>query len=321
MKLKNMNKKQKIIAIVATVLVAFVIINFSGGYIAAVTIYSASFGYRCTTDARDAFDIAEFPDLARERHTFTTKQGHTLVGYLYESTDSTVTPKALMIFAHGLGGGGQTGYMDIFNFFCAQGYLVFAYDATANDESEGEEIGGLPQGFIDLDYAITYAEALPEAAELPTVLMGYSWGGLSVANALNTHPDVEAVASLAGWNRSMDMIEYRGCQMVGPMGKVLLPFVSAYEFVTYGGKYAFSSAIKGFENSDCEVLIVHGELDDTIAIEYGYEAYYEEFADDDRFTFKNYADRDHLVMRDEDGNHDMALMAEIAAFFDQTLAN
>lgn len=315
------NKKKIIISIVAAVLVLAVVGGLGGGYIAAVSIYSASFGYRCTTDADAAFDIAEFPDLSRDRHTFTTLQGHTLVGYLYKSTDSDVTLKALLVFAHGLGGGGQTGYMDIFDYFCSQGYLVFAYDATANDESEGEEIGGLPQGFIDLDYAITYAESLPEAADLPTVLMGYSWGGLSVANALNTHPDVEAVASLAGWNKSMDMIEYRGCQMVGPMGKVLLPFVSAYEFVTYGGKYAFSSAMKGFENSDCEVFVVHGELDDTIPIEYGHDTYIEEYADDARFTFKTYADRDHLVMRDESGKHDMALMAEIAAFFDAALAD
>ncbi len=313
------NKKKIIISVVAAVLVLAVVGGMGGGYIAAVSIYSASFGYRCTTDAEAAFDIAEFPELARERHTFTTLQGHTLVGYLYKSTDPDVALKALLVFAHGLGGGGQTGYMDIFDYFCSQGYLVFAYDATANDESEGEEIGGLPQGFIDLDYAITYAEALPEAADLPTVLMGYSWGGLSVANALNTHPDVEAVASLAGWNKSMDMIEYRGCQMVGPMGKVLLPFVSAYEFVTYGGKYAFSSAMKGFENSDCEVFVVHGELDDTIPIEYGHDTYIKEYADDDRFTFKTYADRDHLVMRDESGEHDMALMAEIAAFFDAAL--
>lgn len=313
------NKKRIIISIVAAVLVIAVVGGLGGGYIAAVTIYSASFDYRCTTDEEAAFDIAEFPELERQRHTFAAKQGHTLVGYLYSNAD-IAQPRAVLVFAHGLGGGGQIGYMDIFDYFCAQGYYVFAYDATGNDESEGEVIGGLPQGYIDLDYAIDYAQSLPELTDLPMVLMGYSWGGLSVANVLNYHPEVKAVASLAGWNKSMDMIEYRGCQMVGPMGKALLPFVSAYELFTYSGEYAFSSAIKGFENSDCGVMIVHGEQDDTIPIGYGYEAYYEKFADDDRFIFKKYPDRDHLVMRDESGKHDMALMAEIAAFFDAELA-
>lgn len=320
MNLKSMSKK-RIVAIVAAVLAAFIVISACGMYVAASIIYSTTFDYRCTTSEEDGFDLSQFPTLARERHTFTTKQGHTLVGYLYQSTDSAVTPKALLVFAHGLGGGGQTGYMDIFNFFCAQGYLVFAYDATANDESEGEEIGGFPQGYIDLDHAISYAQSLEQTNNLPLVIMGYSWGGLSAVNVLNYHPEAKAVAAISGWNRSLDMIEYYGIQMVGPMAKVLVPFVSIYERIQYGGKYASATGMKGFENSDCRVMIVHGELDDTIPIDYGYGIYIEDYANDPRFTFKTYADRDHEVMRDQTGAHDMALMAEIAAFFDQTLAN
>ena len=37
---------------------------------------------------------------------------------------------------------------------CQGGYLVFGYDATANDESGGEIVGGMPQGIADLDKAI-----------------------------------------------------------------------------------------------------------------------------------------------------------------------
>ena len=115
------------------------------------------------------------------------------------------------------------------------------------------------------------------------------------------------------------MIEYYGCDMVGPIAKVLMPFVGLHERIKYGKDYASSTALDGFENSDCDVMIVHGELDDTIPIEYGYDLYYEQYKDDPRFTFKRYDDRDHLVMRDRDGEHDMALMAEIAAFFDAAL--
>ena len=60
--------------------------------------------------------------------------------------------------AHGLGGGGHNSYMDCANYFARHGYYVFAYDATGNDESEGEGVGGLPQGVIDLDYAISFVE-------------------------------------------------------------------------------------------------------------------------------------------------------------------
>ena len=208
--------------------------------------------------------------------------------------------------------------MDIFNYFSSCGYYVFAYDATANDESEGDVIGGLPQGIIDLDYAISYAQTLDQIKDLPFVLMGYSWGGMSVGNVLNYHPEVKAVATLAGWNKSMNMIDYRGCEMVGGVAKLLLPFASVYEYTKYGD-YAFSTAMKGFKNTDCEVMIIHGEQDDTIPIEYGYETYYKKYGDSDRFVFKKYEDRDHIVMRDADGNHDMALMSEIVAFFDANI--
>lgn len=313
------NKKKSIIIIVVSLLTILLISGAIGLFCLSVSIYDGSFNYRCTTSKEDAFLISDFPAMSRERHTFTSNSGQTLVGYLYESSDILLTKKGVIVFAHGLGGGGQTGYMDIFNFFTSQGYYVFAYDATANDESEGDVIGGLPQGIIDVDCAINYAYTIEKINELPFVLMGYSWGGMSVANALNYHPEVKAVASLAGWNKSMNMIDYRGCQMVGGIAKLLLPFASVHEYTMYG-KYAFSTAMKGFENSNCPIMIVHGEKDDTIPINYGYETYYEKYGNNDRFIFKKYADRDHLVMRNENGNHDLELMAEIAAFFDKSIA-
>lgn len=326
--MKNQANKKKRILIVVAAVAATVAILLTAGTVAgnvalynlAVSIYDGSFNYRYDTTEEDAFDIAEFPGMTRERHTFTSYQGQTLVGYLYEPVDPAVEEKAVIVFAHGLGGGGQRGYMDIFDYMTSRGYYVFAYDATANDESEGDVVGGLPQGFIDLDHAIDYAYTVEEIADLPFLLMGYSWGGLSVVNVLNDHPEVEAVAALAGWNESMNLIDYRGQQMVGGVAKLLLPYAMVYEYVLYGD-YSFHTAMKGFAGSDCDVMIVHGELDDTIPIGYGYDKYYKKYADNDRFTFKKYADRDHGVMTNAEGELDLALMGEIADFFDQSLAD
>lgn len=313
------NKKKTRRMILAIVIAAVLIGGCIGLYCLAVSIYDGSFNYRCTTNEEIAFDISEFPAMTRQRHTFASNNGQTLVGYLYQQEDTDLQKKAVIVFAHGLGAGGQTGYMDMFDYLTAQGYYVFAYDATANDESEGDVIGGLPQGFIDLDHAIDYAYTIEEIQDLPFVLMGYSWGGLSVANALNYHPEVEAVVSLAGWNKSMNLIDYRGCQMVGGVAKLLLPFASVYEYLMYGD-YAFSTAMKGFANSNCDVMIVHGEKDDTIPIEYGYETYYEKYGTDQRFIFKKYTDRDHNLLDNADGTRDFALMEEVVAFLDKSLA-
>lgn len=301
---------------IALIITAIFLVLCVALYIVAVSIYSGSFDYRCDTDESAKSDMADFPELEREKHSFTTMQGHTLAGYLYSS--SKVDEKAVIVFAHGMGGGGQVGYMDIFNFMTQQGYYVFAYDATANDESEGEVMGGLPQGYIDLDYAISYAQGIEKIKDLSFLLMGYSWGGMSVTNALNYHPEVKGVVSLAGWNKSMDMIDHVGCGMVGPVAKLLLPFASVYEFFQYG-KYAFSTSMKGFENSDCPVMVVHGERDTTIPIDYGYGRYFKKYGECDRFVFKKYSDRGHDVIRDESGKHDMALFAEIAEFFDSCI--
>ena len=312
------NKKKKIKVIISSALVILLIGILITLYFFAQSIYDRSFNYRCTTSVEKKFEVSEFETLTRERYTFQSKQGQQLVGYLYEQNNPDLQEKGVVVFAHGLGGGGQTGYMDIFQCLTMHGYYVFAYDATANDESEGDVIGGLPQGFIDLDYAIDFAYTIEEISDLPFVLMGYSWGGLSVANVLNYHPEVEAVVSMAGWNKSMNLIEYRGCEMVGNVAKLLIPFAIVHEYLMYGD-YVFSTALKGFENSDCKVMIVHGVKDDTIPIEYGYETYYEKYGEDERFVFKKYEDRDHHVLNYADGARDFELMAEVVEFFDNSL--
>lgn len=308
-------KKNKALTITLISVVALVLVCVIVLYCVAVSIYKGSFNYRCTTSESNTFTIEQFPQLSRERHTFQSNKGQTLVGYLYHSPQSVEQQKGVVVFAHGLGAGGQRGYMNIFDIVAQRGYYVFAYDATGNDESEGEVVGGLPQGFIDLDYAISYAQTIDEIKQLPFVLMGYSWGGLSVTNVLNYHPEVKAVASLAGWNESMNLIEYRGYQMVGGIAKALIPFGAAYEFFTYGN-YAFSSSMKGFANSDCGVMIVHSQDDTTIPVEYGYDLYYKTYANDSRFVFKPYTDRNHGVLQGADGNLDTQLIREIVDFFD-----
>ena len=61
--------------------------------------------------------------------------------------------------AHGFGGGGHNGYLNVVDYFTKNGYLVFTYDATGNDESEGAAVGGLPQGLIDVDYALRFVKS------------------------------------------------------------------------------------------------------------------------------------------------------------------
>ncbi len=310
-----MRKRKWIILIVLAIVLIGILTAL---YLTAKSVYASRFNFRCTTSAKDSFDIARFDTLVSRRYTFKSKQGHQLVGYLYKQNDPTLPKKGVIVFAHGLGAGGQNGYMDSFDYLTKQGYCVFAYDATANDESEGEVIGGLPQGIIDLDYAIDCVYGIEEVKALPLGLMGYSWGALSVTNVLNEHPEIQAVVSLAGCNRSLDLIEYHGVKMVGKAAKLLMPFAWLHEYLMYG-EYATYTALKGFENSGCKVMIVHSERDQTVPMKYGYDLYFEKYGTDDRFVFKSYKNRDHDLLRPYGRTLDNELMNEIAAFFDQSL--
>ena len=198
----------------------------------------------------------------------------------------------MAVIAHGFGGGGHNSYMDCANYFAQNGWYVFAYDATGTDKSEGEGVGGVPQGVIDLDHAISFVEEQDELSGLPIVLFGHSWGGFCVCSVLNYHPEVKAVVECCGFNSSSDMFESGGKSQAGSLIYAMTPFVKIYERIKYG-KYAKNTALDGFASSDARVMVVHSADDDVIEIGYGYDKYYKKYKDDPRFTFVRFEDKGH----------------------------
>ena len=257
--------------------------------------------------------VSDFKGLERTRYQFTSDKGQMLTGYMYSSG---VQKKGIVIMSHGFGGGGHNSYMDCADYFTKQGYLVFAFDVTGNDESEGEAVGGLPQGVIDLDRAITFvenSEAFKEWRKLPIFLFGHSWGGYSVCSVLQFHPEIKAVIEISGFNRSSDLIEAQGKQMVSYGIYAMMPFVNLYESIKFG-KYASATAMDGFEASDAAVFVVHSADDNIVPIEYGFDKYYEKYKDDTRFTFLRLEDRGHSYVY-----NDMTYINEFNAAFDKWL--
>lgn len=263
--------------------------------------YNANFNRRFATYEPYRKYPSDYEALSRTHYNFTSNKGQTLTGYLYSSTktgtaDHPEKAKAILVFVHGFGIGGHSSHMDIVNFFAQKNFLVFAYDATGNDESEGlgkkNAVGGMPQGVIDLDYAISFIEESGNFPKLPLVLCGHSWGGYSVVNVLNYHPEVKAVAEIAGFESSGRMFVAGGKKIAGPAIYTFMPFFYVHEFIKYG-KYNFSTGIKGINSSAAKVLIIHGMQDKTVPVAYGYFAYYKAFKDNPRVTFMPYYDMDH----------------------------
>jgi hypothetical protein len=231
-----------------------------------------------------------------------------LTGYLYSAGDNQ---RGIVVVAHGFGGGGHNSKMDCANYFAQNGYYVFAYDATGNDESEGDGVGGLPQGVIDLDYAVSFVEESGNFPDLPVVLFGHSWGGYCVCNVLTYHPEVKAVIECSGFNSSSDLIEAYGKKQVGDVVYLMLPFVKLYEYIKYG-KYASNTALDGFEASEADIMIVHSADDDVVPIEYGYDIYYDKYKHDSRFSFIRLENNGHNYVYD-----DMTYINEFNTEFDK----
>lgn len=104
---------------------------------------------------------------------------------------------------------------------------------------------------------------------------------------------VLAAVIVAGFNESKDLIEYRGRKMLGDGIKVLMPYANLYERIKFGKAYTSVSAIRGMENTDTGIMVVHSKNDTTVPVQYGYDKFYEKFGNSARFTFVSYEDNGH----------------------------
>lgn len=295
MEKKKHKLRNTIIVVLAVIVFLLVIVPFVVGILA----YESSFG-RYETYEPLILTAEDFDGLVCESCTFMSKDNLKLAGYkLYNSqnggsfSEAAAAAEAAVIIAHGMGGGGFNSYMNAADWFASHGYVVFGYDATGNDNSEGGSIGGLPQGIADLSAAIEYVEADPDMSSLPIVLFGHSWGAYSVSNVLNEHPEVSAAVSVSGWNTSADLIREQGADMVGEAAmSFILPYMMLYERIKFGDRSSYT-AVNGFGNTDAGIMIIHSTDDDVFPIKYGYELYYDKFAGDPRFVFLKYEDKGH----------------------------
>ena len=285
----KMKKKRSVKKIILIILLCVIVILTVGWGVFCVNIYNENFNVRGDSYEPLMLRLEDFGGLECREYSFPSDRGQKLAGYLYSAGEDQ---HGIVVIAHGFGGGGHNSYMDCANYFAQNGWYVFAYDATGTDKSEGEGVGGVPQGVIDLDYAISFVEEQDELSSLPVVLFGHSWGGYCVCSVLNYHPEVKAVIECSGFNASSDMFESGGKSQAGNLIYAMTPFVKIYEWIKYG-KYARNTALDGFASSDASVMVVHSADDDVIEIGYGYDKYYKKYKDDPRFTFVRFEDKGH----------------------------
>lgn len=277
---------KKAIIIVFLIILFLLILPF---FISLFT-YNYAFGIRYETPEWNKNNVSDFNNITLNTISFTSNMKQELTGYIYSSTKYD-NPKGLIVMAHGLSGGGHNQYMPYATFFVDNGYTVFAYDITGNDKSEGKATGGLPQGIIDLDYALNYLKSTKQFENLPIMLFGHSWGGYSVANILNIHTDIKAITMVSGFNNSIEMIKNQGKNYFGTLIQIFSPYIKLYEKMKFG-KYSDYSATDGFEHVATNVMIIHSENDSIVPFS-EYENFYKKYKNNSRFEFIQFEDRGH----------------------------
>jgi len=204
----------------------------------------------------------DYKDFERETVTFPSGD-ETLTGYIYGKEN---TSKGLVVISHGLGSYSE-GYIGETKYFVDNGFMVFAYDNTGSGASTGDSCIGLVQSVIDLDNALTYVEHSPVFDGLPICLYGHSWGGYATTAILNYDHDIIAVASLAGYNDSLEEMTYVGKSLLGAFAYIERPFLWMTLRATFGDKMNLT-AVGGINRAPhTAVMIIQGDQDDFVGFD------------------------------------------------------
>ena len=260
-------------------------------------LYKKIFDHKTISDPIKRFEYDDFPHLIREKAKF--KSGDNLLtGYFYHY--QKYSDKKIVIFAHGYGNGHHR-YLDIIDCLAKYGFLVFAYDATSFDESEGDGILGFPQGVIDLSNAIKYVKRAKKYKDENIVLVAHSWGAYCSGAVINEFPHISKVVSMAGFNYAVDLIHAQGHEWAGQLVEDQVPFMEEYE-KRHFGKYAGFKVVNAIKKSDTKFFFIHSEDDTTVPIKIGLKLYQKGNKSNHRVKFKIFKDRTHICYNTVEGN-------------------
>lgn len=283
-------KKKRFKPLLVSALCSFVAVPLVFEPLLVSAIYEAIFASTTTNEAWMELSYEDY-GLQMVRSDFKNSDNTTLAGYKYSRANQDV--KGVVVVAHGLGCGGHNMFIPYINFFTSNGYLVFSYDVTGNGNSGSKTVEGLPQGVIDLDYALRHVKTLDEYKDLPIFLFGHSWGAYSCGAVLNLHKDISGAVIVSGFNKSDNLLLHQAESRVGVFAKAGIPSVSFYENVKFGGEYANLTSIDGFNSSNARVLIVHSRDDESVPTKYGYDLFHKKLSSSNRFEFLLYDDKGH----------------------------
>ena len=259
-------------------------------YIVVGRLYKKIFYKRTETDPFLMFHYEDYPGLIREDSSFTSNHYQRLQGYFYHYKN--YDQNKVIIFAHGYGNG-HARYLDLIEYLCRNGFLVYSYDVTSFDESEGEGIDSFPQAIIDLSFAIKHIKGEARTKNSNIYLVGHSMGGYAVGCNLNIYHDIDKAVILSGFNQSGELIKAQGEKWAGESAPDFVKYVDSYEKYFYPNYYQMT-VVDGLKNSkNTKAIFVHSKDDNTVLYDQSMGQYIKNFKDDKRVELITYKNRGH----------------------------
>jgi fermentation-respiration switch protein FrsA (DUF1100 family) len=211
-------------------------------------------GHRPATLQPEAVGLTDYQSVS-----FLTEDGLTLRGWYMPTHNG-----AVIVFVHGHGGNRGAMLADA-EIVVAQGYGALLYDTRNAGESEGDlTTFGLLE-VLDVGGAVDFALAQPQVKQV--ALFGHSMGGGIVLMAGARLPQVRAVVAESAFSSLEDNIANGVRHLTG-----LPPFPFAPLVVFFGQREAGMDIRQARPIDDIAalsprpVLVIHGQLDETIPV-------------------------------------------------------
>jgi alpha-beta hydrolase superfamily lysophospholipase len=210
----------------------------------------------------------EFPSRGNILRGYIYRKKSTSTGKSASSDDLTSSDdsasKGLIVFSHGIWSGPEE-YLMLIEALVEAGYEVFTYNYTSYNASEGKWAHGLANSMFDLKAALEYITNEPKFAGKRICLLGHSWGAYATCAVLKYDFPIAAAVSLSGFDEPMEMTIDAGVNMVGPLAKLLYPFIASLQLI-YFGTDSNVRAHESINHAGIPVLLIHGVEDNFIKI-------------------------------------------------------
>lgn len=197
-----------------------------------------------------------------------------------------------MVVSHGLGAG-HLQYTTEIDFFAQKGYLVFAFDDTGCNLSEGEKINGLTQSLIDLDYALRFIRENDRLKDYRIVLFGHSMGAYAVSNVTSVYSGpISGIVALAPFKDEVSFLFEEFRALTNLKYKTVERLLKKRVYARFG-EFAKINTVDSFEQSEIPHLIIAGDQDPIVDYYSNFEMLKERFEEKSGYRFLSVENRFH----------------------------